>query len=91
MLMDGFDPQTTLDIPRFCIEPAIEPHSIALEERFSFDLAAQLTAMGHNIKPIRGMNRAIFGRGQIIINDRDNQTLIGASDPRADGCAMTFL
>ncbi len=91
MLMDGFDPQTTLDIPRFCIEPAIEPHSIALEEGFSFDLAAQLTAMGHNIKPIRGMNRAIFGRGQIIINDRDNQTLIGASDPRADGCAMTFL
>jgi gamma-glutamyltranspeptidase/glutathione hydrolase len=91
MLIDEFDPQTVLDLPRFCIEPAIEPHSVAVEEGFSFELAAQLTAMGHNIRPVSGMNRAIFGRGQIIINNREYKTLIGASDPRADGCAMTYL
>ncbi len=91
MFLDDMDPQTALDNPRFCIEPALEPHSIALEAGFSDELAAQLSSFGHTIRPISGMNRAIFGRGQIIQFDRNNKTLIGASDARADGCAMTYL
>lgn len=91
LFLDGVNPQQSLDLPRFCIEPAIEPHAIALEEGCSFELAAKLTSFGHTIRPVSGMNRAIFGRGQIILYDRENKTLMGGSDPRADGCAMTYL
>ena len=34
------------------------------------------------------MNRALFGRGQIILRDPATGVLCGGSDPRADGCAM---
>jgi gamma-glutamyltranspeptidase / glutathione hydrolase len=36
------------------------------------------------------MGRSLFGRGQIIFRDPYNGVLWGGSDPRADGCAMTF-
>ncbi len=91
MLLDGLNPQQTLDLPRFCIEPAIEPHSVALEEGLNFTTLSQLAKLGHTVRPVSGLDRAVFGRGQIILNDRKNKTLIGASDPRADGCAMTYL
>lgn len=91
MLLDQLNPQEALDSPRFCIEPAIEPHMVGLEDGISFETAANLANLGHKIRPVSGMNRAIFGRGQIIAYDRENQTFIGGSDPRADGCAMTYL
>ena len=48
-----------------------------------------LIKYGHDkIKIIRGHKRKLFGRGQIIYKDPTNGVLWGASDSRADGCAI---
>lgn len=90
LLDDQVDPQKALDIPRFCIMDGKAGGKVALEEGVSYDVMADLARMGHDIIPINGHNRAIFGRGQIIISDKDTGNLWGASDPRADGLAMTL-
>jgi len=51
---------------------------------------AALEGMGHRVKRITGMERALFGRGQVILRDPHSGTLWGGSDPRADGMAMTL-
>ena len=54
---------------------------------FPVETVDALRARGHAVIPrIRGFNRSLFGRGQIIRSARDG-TLVGGSDPRADGCA----
>lgn len=90
LFKDHLDPQISLELPRFCIMPESKENEIALEEGIDVDTMATLTAMGHHVKPVSGMNRAIFGRGQIILKD-ENGVLIAGSDPRADGCAMTLV
>lgn len=85
---DNLDPQAALDQPRFCIEPGKDVTPIALEAGVSFETAAELAHMGHTIVPVSGMDRAVFGRGQIIRRDPESGVLCGGSDPRADGCAM---
>ena len=47
-----------------------------------------LKQKGHKIEVVQGFGRQVFGRGQIIYNDRQNGTLWGGSDGRADGCAI---
>ena len=47
--------------------------------------------MGHPVSLISGYNRALFGRGQIILRDPETGVLTAGSDPRADGCAMCSL
>ncbi len=42
--------------------------------------------MGHEIYP--QVERGSFGRGQIII--KDNETLIGGTDPRADSAVAAW-
>jgi hypothetical protein len=43
--------------------------------------------MGHDIKPgITGLQRGLFGRGQVIRRDPDGRLTAG-SDPRTDGGA----
>jgi gamma-glutamyltranspeptidase/glutathione hydrolase len=90
LFLNKMDPQTALDLPRFCILPENYSQEVALEEGISFKTLSTLSEMGHNIKPVSGMNRAMFGRGQIIIRDKKG-VLTAGSDPRADGCAMTFI
>ncbi len=89
MFLDQMDPQTTLDLPRFCILPENPSQEVALEEGIPLKTMSTLAEMGHHIRPVSGMNRAIFGRGQIILRSEEG-TLTAGSDPRADGCAMTF-
>ena len=38
--------------------------------------------MGHPMAPVSGHERAIFGRGQIILRDPETGVLCGGSDPR---------
>jgi gamma-glutamyltranspeptidase/glutathione hydrolase len=85
---DGLDPQAVLDRPRFCIEDGRSGGRIALEEGIPQQAYAGLEAMGHPVYSVSGFKRAVFGRGQIIVRDRDSGALWGGSDPRADGCAM---
>ena len=94
---DRLDPQAALDRPRFCIE-AVGPSQwdgtlnsqVALEDGIPAAAVAALAAMDHPVTVKGGHERAIFGRGQIILRDPATGVLCGGSDPRADGCAMTL-
>ncbi len=87
---DHLDPQLALDLPRFCILPENATNEVALEDGFDFKTLSELSDLGHSVKPISGMKRAIFGRGQIILRN-ENGVLSAGSDPRADGCAMPLF
>jgi gamma-glutamyltranspeptidase/glutathione hydrolase len=89
LLDDELDPQAALDQPRFCIDDGISAGQVALEEGIAPEVAAELQAMGHPIRLVTGLERSLFGRGQIIRN-RGDGVLWGGSDPRADGCAMSL-
>ena len=88
MLDNGLDPQTALDLPRFCIDVEKDNRSISLEEGVPPETFKDLEGMQHPVEMVSGMNRALFGRGQVILRDPDSGVLCGGSDPRADGCAM---
>jgi gamma-glutamyltranspeptidase/glutathione hydrolase len=77
---DGLDPQTTLDQPRFCVGGDV----VYLEEGLPAEALARL---GHPVQMVTGYDRALFGRGQIILREPDG-VLWAGSDMRADGCAM---
>lgn len=91
LVEDGADPQTALDQPRFCIEPEDKHGRVLLEEGISLDVMSRLAEMGHPVQPVTGWGRAAFGRGQIIVRHPETGVLMGGSDPRADGCAMTLV
>ncbi|MFO8037042.1 MAG: gamma-glutamyltransferase family protein [Anaerolineales bacterium] len=90
LIDDGLDPQAALDRPRFCIMDGTSGGKVALEQGVPLPAMAGLSRMGHEIQPVVGYRRAIFGRGQIILRDPETGVLWGGSDPRADGCAMTL-
>jgi gamma-glutamyltranspeptidase / glutathione hydrolase len=90
-LMDGSDPQSALDMPRFCIDAEGQGGKVALETGIALDTMAHLAEMGHPVYPVTRYSRALFGRGQIILRDPSSGVLIAGSDPRADGCAMTLI
>ena len=85
---DGLDPQSVLDRPRFCIEPDDRGADVLLEAGLPSETISGLVSMGHQARLVSGMERVIFGRGQIIYRDPASGVLWGGSDPRADGCAM---
>ena len=90
-LMDDTDPQSALDVPRFCIDVEDQGGRVALEKGIPLESMACLAEMGHPIYPVTGYSRALFGRGQIILRDPISGVLTAGSDPRADGCAMTLI
>jgi len=91
LLHDKLDPQTALDQPRFCITDGEPDGMVALENGIKLEIMAELSQLGHKIAPTTEHQRAIFGRGQVIIRDRDSGVLWGGSDPRADGLAMASI
>ncbi len=89
-LAEGRDPQSALDLPRFCIEDGTAGGAVGLEEGIPNETIADLVERGHPARKVAGWERALFGRGQIILRDPESGVLTGGSDPRADGCAMTL-
>jgi gamma-glutamyltranspeptidase/glutathione hydrolase len=89
LIDDGLDPQAALDRPRVCIVGGNPEGKVALEEGIPKRTLTNLSKMGHHVEHVQGYDRAIFGRGQIILIDPDSGALWGGSDPRADGCALT--
>jgi len=89
-LMQGYDPQAALDLPRFCIEDGTASGGVALEEGIPLPVMAALAELGHPVRPVSGWGRALFGRGQVILR-QNGGVLSAGSDPRADGCAMTLV
>ena len=49
---------------------------------------SQLATMGHDVTPVTGFSRSIFGRGQIITRKPDTGVLCGGTSPRADGIVV---
>jgi gamma-glutamyltranspeptidase/glutathione hydrolase len=86
----GLDPQTSLDLPRVCIDVEGAGGRVGIEEGIPDDIFSELQAMGHPVYSVRGFDRSLFGRGQVILRDAKTGVLCAGSDPRADGCAMTL-
>ncbi|MCK6585610.1 MAG: gamma-glutamyltransferase, partial [Anaerolineales bacterium] len=86
----GLDPQSALDLPRFCIDVDESGGRVAIEENMPQETYAALEKMGHPVYSVSGYERALFGRGQVILRDPETGVLCAGSDPRADGCAMTL-
>src|SRR5215213_2613075 len=86
----GLDPQSALDLPRFCIDAEESGGRVALEEGIPADVISDLEKMGHPLYSVSGYDRSLFGRGQVILRDVETGVLCAGSDPRADGCAMTL-
>lgn len=90
LLDDHLNPQEALDQLRLCLEVNQAKPTVALEEGIPAETAAALEEMGHPLRLVRGLERSLFGRGQIICRDPKSGVLCGGSDPRGDGCAMAF-
>ena len=77
----GLDPQAAIDAPR-CFSGA---DGLVVERGYSDKVRTELAQMGHQVslavKPIGG--------AQSILMDASG-VLIGASDPRKDGCALGY-
>jgi gamma-glutamyltranspeptidase/glutathione hydrolase len=86
---DDLDPQAALDRPRFCITPdSPSANPVQLEDGIAPEALESLQKLGHAITLVRGLDRSVFGRGQIIWRDPATRVLCAGSDPRGDGCAM---
>lgn len=90
-LAQGLDPQSALDLSRFCIEDGTSGGEVALEEGVPEETLVDLAGRGHPVRKVTGWERALFGRGQAIIRDPATGVLTGGSDPRTDGCAMPLI
>ena len=91
-LIDWNDsPQEALDEPRFCLQAGLSDSDddlkVFFEDGFDPKVLKELkTEFHHKIELKEGYDRALFGRGQIIL--RKDDVLYGGSDGRADGCAI---
>lgn len=77
----GLDPQEAMDAPR-CFSGS---EGMVMERGYSETVRAELAAMGHQVslahEPIGGAQAILIG---------EDGVLIGASDPRKDGCALGY-
>lgn len=78
----GLNPQATLDAPRWQVTGGL---SLNLEYGFPEHIVRGLAARGHDIQ--RPVDRATFGRGQIIWRLADG-VMVAGSDMRADGAVV---
>ena len=96
MIDFGMDPQTALDMPRFCVGTGHRSAlgGVSLEDGITENVIEDLENLGHEIiAPICGFGRSLFGRGQIIQQRMDRlgrNVILAGSDPRGDGCAIGY-
>lgn len=95
MLAFNYNPQAALDAPRFCIGAEFMPgdghaRKVFLEDGISEEVCAKLVSMGHQALIVRGYERGVFGRGQVIRSHVEDGQIVysGGSDPRGDGAAF---
>lgn len=85
MLDYGLNPQAALDAPRWRWDDGLD---IAVEESFDGALMRQLIDRGHFVKR-ETSNIGAFGRGQIILRDKQG-VLTAGTEPRADSAAAVW-
>ena len=80
----GMDPQEAIDAPRAFADPITG--KLNVEDGLSEATLAALAAKGHVLNRDAGP----IGGAQAILLDSARGILIGASDPRKDGCAIGY-
>ena len=80
----GLDPQQALDAPRW---QWLRDGTVAVESRFSPDLARALRRRGHDVR--LDLNTPSFGRGQMIVR-LENGVLVGGTESRTDSNIACF-
>lgn len=92
LLVHKLNAQEAIDGARFCIDAQHEDSAtshVFIEDGVDDDVVEELRAKyGHVLLKRTGLQRSIFGRGQIILRDPHSGVLTAGSDGRADGCAM---
>ncbi len=78
----GMDLQAAIDAPRSFPDAGV----LQVERGYGEDVHAALREMGHEVV----IPEVPLGGAQAIIIDEDEGVLIGASDPRKDGCALGY-
>ncbi|GIX15804.1 MAG: gamma-glutamyltransferase [Paracoccaceae bacterium] len=76
----GMDPQQAIDAARSFPDSGV----LQLERGYAPAVVEALEAIGHRV----GVPRMPLGGAQAIVIDAERGVLIGASDPRKDGCAL---
>jgi gamma-glutamyltranspeptidase/glutathione hydrolase len=97
-LVFGLTAQTALDAPRICIGAGIPDsadqvnRTVYLEEGIPEETVEGLKKLGHQVEVVRGRDRSLFGRGQVIrwsVDAIEGQGVWSAgSDLRGDGHAV---
>ena len=91
LLDDDLDPQSALDRVRFCLDPHRPGVSLDVEVGMHESTLDGLRRRGHTLREVSGAERAVFGRGQIILRGAEGGVLCAGSDPRGDGCAIPLI
>ena len=84
---EGLDPQAALDRGRFQLDGGEPAGLVLLEDSLGPRTAASLRRRGHRVRRVSGLERPMFGLGQVILKDPAG-VLWAASDSRGDGCAI---
>ena len=80
VLRHGMNPQEALDAPRSFADGPV----LMVERGYPDAVRADLAAMGHDVR----IPETPLGGAQMVMIDEPEGTLLGASDPRKDGCAL---
>jgi gamma-glutamyltranspeptidase/glutathione hydrolase len=78
----GMDPQEAIDGPRSFADAG----RLELETGYGAEVAEGLAALGHRV----ARRESPLGGAQAILIDEELGVLVGASDPRKDGCALGY-
>ena len=97
MLRSGMNPQLALDAPRVCVGGTYTPGAVVVnvEDGISEEVVEGLRKKGHDVTVLKGTQRSLFGRGQIVLcsHDQDEggrRVWSAGSDPRGDGHAIGY-
>lgn len=85
----ALEPQTAIDMPRFCIESGTAGGYVCLEDSVASDIIEELVKRGHDIRVVKSWQRSVVGRAQIILRTANN-VLWAGSDGRGDGQACGY-
>lgn len=85
VLLHGQNPQAAADAPRWRVTGG---KGVAVEPGFDPAVIAELRARGHQVTVEEGNGVFAFGGAQLVLRQGDGY--VAGSDPRKDGCAVTF-
>lgn len=86
LLLFHMTPQEALEAPRFRSMAGL---GVSLEDRVTQQTAAELQALGHQLRLIEGWT-ATFGGAQMIVFDPATGVLTAGADPRREAYALAY-